>query len=251
MITGKPSAWWNHMHYVALSRCTSLQGLHIVDLNIKGISASKKVLDFLNNEKKPLQLAYTPTYAKEDKLSVTFNNVGSVIRKWEAIRNHKNLLSSKVIILAETWLSPKHANDAFTIPGFVNLRMDSLHRVGHRGLLMFIKETLSTGVSSQYQSAVLEVIAVQVKFNERIWNILGCYKPPGTQRNVFLAEMENILLKENAGTPMIVVGDFNVDVQDRKGEWFLKFMREKFNMHLVDTRATTWENTRIDLMFTN
>ena len=88
-------------------------------------------------------------------------------------------------------------------------------------------------------------------FNQQQWNIVGCYKPPVTRRSSFLLELERTLLKQNLINPTIVVGDFNVDVHEGRGEWLVRFMREKFRLHLVDTSVTTWEHTRIDLIFSN
>ena len=116
---------------------------------------------------------------------------------------------------------------------------------------MFIKETLSVTKCTQQQSEVLESISAEMTFKHQEWNIVGCYKPPGAHRRPFLLELEKTLLEQNLSNPTIVVGDFNVDVHEGRGEWLVRFMREKFNLQLVDTSVTTWEHTRIDLIFSN
>ena len=57
-----PNQWWEHMHYVAFSHCTSLQGLHMVDINETAICVSQKVKNYVSPEKKEMQLCYMPTY---------------------------------------------------------------------------------------------------------------------------------------------------------------------------------------------
>ena len=59
-----PKNWWHHMHYVALSRVTSLSGLYIRNLNETKISVSSDVLGYINNARKKstLNISYQPTY---------------------------------------------------------------------------------------------------------------------------------------------------------------------------------------------
>ena len=44
-----PTTFWEHMHYVAFSRVTSISGLYIKNINQSNISTSKKVSDYLTN----------------------------------------------------------------------------------------------------------------------------------------------------------------------------------------------------------
>ena len=44
-----PKTFWEHMHYVAFSRVTSIAGLYIESINEKNISVSTKVSDYLKN----------------------------------------------------------------------------------------------------------------------------------------------------------------------------------------------------------
>ena len=44
-----PTTFWEHMHYVAFSRVTSISGLYIENINQSNISTSKKVSDYLTN----------------------------------------------------------------------------------------------------------------------------------------------------------------------------------------------------------
>ena len=99
-----PKQWWEHMHYVAFSCCTSLQGLHIMDINETAIPVSQKVKNYPSHEKEEMQLCYMPTYNMCNHIVLTYNNVGSLHHKWKAIQNNHNIQGSHVIFLAETWL---------------------------------------------------------------------------------------------------------------------------------------------------
>ena len=45
--TNPPKQWWQHMHYVALSRVTSLSGLYLKELNSNKICISSHVTKYL------------------------------------------------------------------------------------------------------------------------------------------------------------------------------------------------------------
>ena len=47
--TNPPKIWWQHMHYVTLSRVTSLAGLYLKDLNEEKICISPQVVKYLEN----------------------------------------------------------------------------------------------------------------------------------------------------------------------------------------------------------
>ena len=102
-----PKQWWEHMHYVAFSHCTSLQGPHIVDINETAISVSQKVKNYVSHEKKEMQLFYMPMYNMHNWIMLTYNDVGSLHHKWKAIQNNHNMQGSHVIFLAVTCLSPQ------------------------------------------------------------------------------------------------------------------------------------------------
>ena len=99
------------MHYVAFSCCTSLQGLHIMNINETAIHVSQKVKNYLSDEKEEMQLCYMPMYNMCNQIMLTYNNVGSLHHKWKAIQNNHNM---HVIFLAETWL-PLQQNQDTTI----------------------------------------------------------------------------------------------------------------------------------------
>ena len=132
-----PKHFWEHMHYVAFSRCTSLDGLHIVDINEKNICQSEKVKLYLLENKRNMELCYVPSYKMENYLKISYNNICSFMKKKKAIMNNCHLLSCDIIILAETWLSTKINRDLLEISNFHLNRMDSTIVTSHRGLIAY------------------------------------------------------------------------------------------------------------------
>ena len=134
-----PKHFWEHLIYVGLSRVPSLKGLYVVNLNAERICRSEKVKNYLSLEKKNLELCYQPTYKIENSIKIVYNNVCSMAKKWKAIVNNHNIQGCDIVILAETWLSTQDSN-AYNIPDFKQMRVDSTVVQSHRGLLTYLKK---------------------------------------------------------------------------------------------------------------
>ena len=246
-----PTIFWEHMHYVAFSRCTTLHGLHILDINEPKIRTSSKVCKFLKNEKTPLELCYEPTYQMQDHIAVTFNNVCSINKKWSAVKNNKNITNSAIIVFAETWLSSRQPNTDFQLPGFQQVRMDSEHRVGHRGMLLYYRDSCQHVLHRMHQSQDIEMLHLQLRLGPNTWNIYAVYKPPQTSTTVLFNELDQFTESHHLDQPMLIVGDFNINVADSAGHHFVSKMYQKYKVTQLMTGPTTWEGTQIDLAFAN
>ena len=68
--TNPPKHWWQHMHYVAISRVSSLSGLYLKSLNSDQICVSSDVLNYVEKakEKYKLKLSYTLLYMYSDNM---------------------------------------------------------------------------------------------------------------------------------------------------------------------------------------
>lgn len=105
------------------------------------------------------------------------------------------------------------------------------------------------GVADKYGdvcAATVDVMGTEVL-------LFSVYIIPGTtlkQKGWFLAR--KLLQTARTGLPMVVTGDFNVDVSKRENVEFIKFMGEHFQLSLAnDVRQTTTNRgTVLDLTFT-
>ena len=246
-----PKIFYEHIHYVALSRCTKLSGLHIVDINEPRICVSSKVLQYLENDKKELQLRYTPVYNSSHNLALSFNNVGSIQNKWNIIRENKNITSTDIIVLAETWLTPAHPQNMFQINGYQYIRMDSKHQIGHRGMMMFIKDALLVTTTHKFQSKTCEILSCVVSNGSKTWNVVGFYRPPSSSRRCFMEDLGKALIHLDLSLPTILAGDINIDFNSDDSYSLGQHMKQKYDMEQVVTEATTWDGTLIDVIFTN
>ncbi len=55
----------------------------------------------------------------------------------------------------------------------------------------------------------------------------------------------------NLAQPIIIIGDFNVNVFSPGAETFLHYMQQTYNMQQYIMEPTTHEGTAIDLVFSN
>ena len=246
-----PSHFYEHMHYVAFSRSETLQGLHIIDINEEKIRASPKVINYLQNERKLLELQYSPIYNNQCCLAVGYNNVTSLPFKWPALQTNHNLLACDVIILAETWLHQAHSTTSFQLDGFTQFRKDSTCKPRRRGLMMFIKETADVSSHSSRESPHLAMISCNLKIDGHDWNIVGLYKPPQTSYTHLMDELEVCASQLDMTKPTIFIGDLNVDITEARNNKFTSDMLQRFNLQLIGQGPTTWEGTHIDVIFTN
>ena len=109
-----------HIHYVALSRVTAIQGLHITDLCESKISVDLKVvkeMQLLRNEHK-LDLCFTPLYMLEHThLKICYLNARSLRRHIDDVRKDFLYLSADILIFAETRFSPHDPDEMYAIEG--------------------------------------------------------------------------------------------------------------------------------------
>ena len=246
-----PRHYWEHMHYVAFSRCTHLQGLHILAINEENIRSSAKVTTFLQQHKRDLELCYSPTYKIPEHLNIAFNNIGCALNKWPALENNQNILNADIVVIAETWLSAKQPNGSHMLDGFQQLRMDSNYRIGHRGILMFIRDHIPIVSVHMHQTEHLEFAKVVVTHDHKKWNIIGVYKPPQTSYSTLMDELSDQCSSINNDEPIVLLGDFNINITDNHGKRFLHDMDNLYNLTQMVDGPTTWEGTHIDMVFTN
>ena len=98
-----------HMHYVALSRVTTIEGLYVTDLCENRISVDQKVvaeMEQLRTERR-LPLCFTPLYdvKYESDLKVCFLNARSLHKHIDDVCHDFNFTSSDIAIFTEARIS--------------------------------------------------------------------------------------------------------------------------------------------------
>jgi exonuclease III len=250
--SGRPPAhFWEHMHYVAFSRCTSMAGLHIVDINATKIRVSPKVQKYIETDKKQLQLCYTPTYSMNNDMHFAYNNVGSIQTKWSALCNNWNLLNCDIITFAETWLKKSDQLPQNVFSTFSSHQMDSTIVPGHRGMLMYTSNTLTTTNFVNHQHPAAEFMLMTVQGQNSMLNVITVYRPPSTSITAFRYELEKFVSSHVDNGYIIIMGDFNINVKDSQHCNPLSPMLKEMGLQQHVTKSTTTMGTTIDLVYTN
>ena len=116
-----------YIHYVALSRVTSIDGLYVTVLceNKIGVDPKVKVeMEKLRTERK-LKLCFTPLYnIDQTSLKICYLNAHSLHKHIEKVRKDFNFISADLAISSETRFSPFDNDDTYIIDGFQLFRND-------------------------------------------------------------------------------------------------------------------------------
>ena len=79
---------------------------------------------------------------------------------------------------------------------------------------------------------------------------IGLYCSPHTTVEQIHIFEDNILSNAN-DEPIIMIGDFNIDLSVKNNTSFSKFMKSKYNLDQYTKEYTTKYQTTIDLLFSN
>lgn len=89
--------------------------------------------------------------------------------------------------------------------------------------------------------------------NEMSFTLICLYRPPSANAD-FLTQFKRMLNHCDKNKEIILIGDFNINWDDKKGRKNLKVIMDKHNLEQQieqPTRITKSSQTRIDLLFTN
>ena len=133
-----------HIHYVALSRVTTIEWLYITVLCESKISVDPKVvqeMQLLRNEYK-LDLCFTPLYLLEDTdLKLSYLNTRSLHKHIHDVRKDINYLSTNILIFTKTRFSPHDPDEMYAIQGYELFRNDDFSNVNrpYHGTAVYYK----------------------------------------------------------------------------------------------------------------
>ena len=130
------------MHYVALSRVTSISGLYLQELNLDKICISPHVAKYLEDARQnsSVKLSYRPTYLYGDEnIKVVYNNTRSYRKHYYDIKDNYNILAADLIFLAETRFTLSDKTENYPIENFHAYRIDQeCASKPYHGLIMYI-----------------------------------------------------------------------------------------------------------------
>ena len=212
--------------YVALSRVTSSQGLHIIDLDLSKIycdSAIDKCYD--NMPKLQIGMQKLP---KTHELTIVHHNVEGLKEHINDLQRCTQLQPSDVICVTETWLS---TNDDIQMPGYSfqgrtreecylgncdHTSQIKTAKNGGVGIFLadsFVNDSNISITDISNKQCSLEHMAISVHDSKRgiTSNIIVIYRPPKLPHTFTHNQLTFLLETLPPSSRVILVGDMNED----------------------------------------
>ncbi|XP_055056177.2 uncharacterized protein [Misgurnus anguillicaudatus] len=253
------------MAYVALSRTTSLSGLHITDFIEKKIYADPEITASLQNMRKvtfegimPL-LQHIREINQDQTLKIVHHNTEGLSSHIEDIRCHHELLLSDILCITESHLSGSCIPQHLQLEGYKMFARNrhvsySTHvemaKKDGGGVAIFCKEDIQAQ-SRQYIQSVTDLEFVVIKIDTPMCaTIAAVYRPPNYSLEKFLPNLRGLLdyLDIVDEHPVIISGDFNEDLLSAGRKAILEMFQSKGYTQLI-TSATTEKHTLLDHIY--
>jgi hypothetical protein len=182
-------------------------------------------------------------------------NARSLINKVDQLRILAESTKASIIGVTETWLDNTISDSEISIPDFSIVRNDRDRHGG--GVCVYVKDNINFNCRNDIFDVTLETIFLDIVLPKTKPIIVGiCYRPP-TCTNFFSKLEECIVNSERyIDLEIIILGDFNVNVLNKKKSCSLhkslaNFQRSLNLTQLITepTRICQHSSTIIDLVF--
>ena len=243
-----------HIHYVAISRATTISSLHLINFDPTKISLDATVVQEMQRlRQQPFPLTLNELSNQQSK-KIAFLNVQSLPLHYDDIATDYNMTAADIIILAETRLHPN--SPAPLLPHFPHIiRNDDTTSSATRpfhGLALYSRQ--------QPQHPQISMTSDNVEFlmsthdhNGQFLRILGVYKPPRTPLQTFLDHLASFIIDHQLPHHRtIILGDFNIDIATTSSpsRQLLQLMANH-GFTQCQTHTTTRNRTQIDHIYVN
>ena len=245
-----------HIHYVGLSRVTTIEGLHITNLCENKIAVSPHVqteMKRLRNSGR-LNLSVLPLYtANSIPLKICYLNARSLHRHIEDIRKDLNYSSTDISIFSETRFTHSDHDSMYTIDGYSLFRNDGQSNNTTRpfgGTAVYSSIQFIPGHPYCFNRNGVEMTIIKCMYLPHI-TIIGIYRSPKVAITQFCIALRQVL-SHTTTQYNVFIGDFNLNwlnETDRVPLYNL-FITEHNYRQLVSL-YTTDNKTAIDHIYTN
>ena len=154
--------------------------------------------------------------------------------------------------MSESWLKENSPCSAINVPGFNIFRNDRKQGRGG-GVLCYVKETIRCNEINLIDCN-LECLGLNIELSpEMSFTLIVLYRPPSSNIS-FYEKFRELLQQCDFNREVIVMGDFNVNWEDKSSKKHLKQVTDSFNLSQIingPTRITNSSCTQIDLIFSN
>ena len=188
--------------YVMLSRCCSLNQLHIIDdIDPEKIKVNEKVLKEAQRMWK-VCLNSNPQSWKNPKvegLRISSLNVRSLRKHVEDVKTDPHLLHADILCLLETWLTEDEDQTRYQLEGYDSF---ILSEGRGKGIAVYVKSGLEVVDVQRHSSAHLQMVKICLAGLD----VISIYRSKEEPFFSTVHYLQNLLDKTN---PTLVIGDVN------------------------------------------
>ena len=247
-----------HIHYVALSRVTSIEGLHICNLSENKISVNNHVKGEMHRLRHEAQLSPSLKFIyniPNDMIKISFLNAQSLHRHFLDFKNDFNLQASDCNIVCETRFAPWDDNSVYQINNFLLFRNDDVVKEQgvrpYYGMAIYSNEIFALGYPKKNNLHGVEITILKL-YDYTNLIIAGIYRSPKvTLQNLYMAlsELIDLLAHEKYS---VIMGDFNTNLFDvSHTHTILKMMFQQSGYQQHINEYTTDNRTLLDHIYSN
>ncbi|KAJ8033573.1 ATP-dependent DNA helicase PIF1 [Holothuria leucospilota] len=235
------------MAYVALSRVTKLEGLHLLSCNEKAFYSNSKIAPALQKMPSidlsnacPLSECYSNPI--QNQITIVHHNIQSMSAHFQDLARDHEFQFADILCLSETWLQYGHhilTGESFHLEGYKCIPFLSRRRAG--GVAVYVRNTFQPQ-HLEIQTTACDALPIKINcFNKTIL-LIAVYRSPTIPVHELVQDLINIKqqLQHNHCTYTIFVGDFNHDLTRKQP---LEPLQSFFQLV---KKPTTFQNTLID-----
>ncbi|XP_024120187.1 uncharacterized protein LOC112141313 [Oryzias melastigma] len=253
------------MSYVAISRVTSLSGLHLLDFDESKIYANQEITAGLDKMKTMDFTQLMPLLHLQDHvdrsntMTVVHHNSEGLPAHIGDIKSHHEFRLADILCLTETHLQGTSVGHSILLEGynmFYRNRHQSytnfpqLAKKGGGGVAVYVRDNIQV-TEKRYLHNVTDLEFVALKVETPVSAlIVAVYRPPDYNVTPFLRNLNSLLdsLEILDTHPIIICGDFNENALSDTNGPILQLLQTRKYAQLI-TNATTDKNTLLDLIF--
>ena len=234
--------------YVALSRCTSLDGLYIQNYDPDKLYRNDQIYTHLNQM--PQHPDTEVQQFPKSKLSITHQNIQGLRSKIPDITNHI-YASSDIMVYSETFLKSQICSSTLNIEGYSIERKDRKNDSGKGGLLAYIKSGIHYSTFT-VPGLYLEHISLCLNKIHTSQIVLVFLYRPRSQNITTTRKQLTILLtyitQAYAGASIVIAGDLNENLLDKNVHpIYDTFCASGYDQHI--TKPTTTQGSLLDVVY--
>ena len=246
-----------HIHYVALSRVTTIEGLYITDLCENKIGVDSNVVNEMKELRTntSLQLCISPLYninRDNSALKLCYLNARSLHKHIQDIRKDFNYPSAHVTIFTDTRFTPTDPNEMYRVDDFELFRNDSLSIANGRrpygGTAVYSRVPFVPGYPHSHNVNGIEFTIIKIS-NLPNLTIIGVYRSPKVPISQLCSASREVVC-DDASEESVIIGDFNVNwlCETDRRPLYNVMIRDKRSVQLISD-YTTDNKTLIDHIY--